>query len=178
MVLLVGDSGAGKSTLLAHLMLRGHGVLGDDVVRFATSDGVFSAVGRSVKLDGKALRDMPLIAALCAMGTVGTLLAAGCYYVSLAAVRRDWQAAPSRPWGIVLLDAAAREGTSGVRRASEGEAAVVTAGKLLGGAGLLAPDRAGATVRVLESLADAVAYRAAGREPARIAEALEREALR
>jgi hypothetical protein len=177
MVLLVGDAGAGKSTLLAHLMLRGHGVLGDDVVRFATGDGTFSAVGRSVKLDDKALRDMPLIAALCATGTVGTLLAAGCYYVSLAAIRRAWQAAPSRPWGVVLLDAAARDGESGVRRASEGEAAVLVARRLLGGAALPAPVREETTVRLLESLADAAAYRAAGRHPARIAEALEREVM-
>jgi hypothetical protein len=177
MVLLAGDAGAGKSTLLAHLLLRGHRVLGDDVVRFATRDGMFSAVGRSVKLDDKALRGMPLIAALCATGTIGTLLAAGCYYVSPAAVRRDWQADPARPWGVVLLDAASRDGANGVRRANEGEAAVLFAQRLLGGAGLPAPVRAEVTVRLLESLADVAAYRAAGRDPARIAEALEREAM-
>ncbi len=177
MVLLVGDAGAGKSTLLAHLLLRGHGVLGDDVVRFATRDGLFSAVGRSVKLDDKALRGMPLIAALCAAGTIGTLLAAGCYYVSPAAVRRDWQAEAARPWGVVLLEASSRDGASGVRRASAGEAAVRFAQRLLGGAGLPAPARAEATVRLLESLADVAAYRAVGRDPARVAEALEREAM-
>ena len=176
MVLIVGESGAGKSTLVAHLLLRGHGMLGDDVVRFATREGLFSAVGRSVKLDDKALRDMPLIASLCAAGTVGTLLAPGGYFVSPAAIRRRWQAEASRPWGVVLLDAAARGGTSGVRRASEGEAAVTVASRVLGGHGLDAPARSGAAVRLMESMAEAVAYRATGSEPARIADALEREA--
>ncbi len=176
MVLIVGEGGAGKSTLVAHLMLRGHGMLGDDVVRFATRDGRFSAVGRSVKLDDKALRDMPLIASLCAAGTVGTLLAAGCYYVSPASIRTQWQAEASRPWAVVLLDAASRDGASGVRRWSEGAAAVTVASRVLGATGLDAPARAGTTVRLMESLAEAVAYRAVGSEPARIAEALEREA--
>jgi len=178
MVLLIGDPGAGKSTLVTHLMMRGHDVLGDDVVRFATRDGRYSAVGRSFKLDDKALRGMPLVAALCAAGTLGTLLAAGCYYVSPAAIRRTWHGSAARPWAVVLLDAGARIGASGVQRSSEGEAAVVASRKLLGGAALPAPVRAGATVRLLESLEDAVAYRAVGADPARVAEALEREAMR
>ena len=177
LALIVGDPGAGKSTLLAHLMSRGHQVLGDDVVRFATADGRFSAVGRSIKLDDKALRSLPLVAALCAGGAIGTLLAAGSYYVSPAAIRRDWQAGPSRPWGVVLLDAGSRGGASGVRRSSEGVAAVSVARRVLGGTELRAPARAEVTVRLLESLTDVAAYRAEGSDPAKVAEALEREAV-
>ncbi len=178
LVLLVGGSGAGKSTLLAHLMLRGHSVLGDDVVRFATDEGRFSAVGRSVKLDDKALRSLPLVAALCAAGAIGTLLAAGCYYVSPATIRRSWQAEPARPWGVVLLDSASHTGASGVAAASEGAAAVSLARNVLGGTGLSVPAREAVTVRLLESLADAAGYRAVGGDPALVAEALEREVTR
>ena len=176
LALIVGDSGAGKSTLVAHLMQRGHRMLGDDVVRFATAEGRFSAVGRSLKLDPKSLPGLPLIAGKCAAGVVGTLLAAGCYYVSPAAIRRSWQAPAARPWAVVLLDAGRRGGPGGVERASAGEAAVYVTQKVLGDAADGAAGRKDVTVSILESLADVAAYRAIGSDPAAVAEALEREA--
>lgn len=174
LVLIVGDSGAGKSTLVAHLMVRGHRLLGDDVVRFATADRIFSAVGRSVKLDPNTLARLPLIAGKCAMGVVGTLLAAGSYYVSPAAIRRSWQAAPGRPSAVLLLDAGHRRGPGRVERSSEGEAAVYVTQKVLGGAAGGAA-RKDATVQILDGLVDVAAYRAAGNDPAAVADALERE---
>jgi hypothetical protein len=181
LVLLVGDSGAGKSTLVAHLLARGHKLLGDDLVRFAPQNRTFSAVGRSLKIDPNALRDMPLIAAECAASAVGTLLAAGCYYVSPAAIRRDWQASPGRPWAVVLLDVGAREGPAGIARSSDGEAAVYVTRKVLGrepGGEAEAVRSEEIVSRLLEGLAEAVAYRATGHDPGAIARALEQEALR
>jgi hypothetical protein len=180
LVLIVGDSGAGKSTLVAHLMLRGHRMLGDDLVCFAPNELTFSAVGRSLKLDDNSLRHMPLLASKCAVGTVGTLLAAGCYYVSPAAIRRSWQAAPGNPWAVVLLDGTQHEGPAGIARSSEGEAAVYVTQKVLGGPvpGNEAPGREDVTVRLLESLSEVAAYRASGADPAAVAAALENEALR
>jgi hypothetical protein len=180
LVLIVGDSGAGKSTLVAHLMLRGHRMLGDDLVRFAPQNGTFSAVGRSVKLDHIALKHMPLIASTCANAAVGTLLASGCYYVSPAAIRHDWLAQPRKPWAVVLLEAQARDGPTGITRSSDGEAGVYVTEKVLSrepGAEVGAV-RTEVVTRLLESLAEVAAYRAAGRDPAAIAEALEKEALR
>jgi ribose 1,5-bisphosphokinase PhnN len=179
LVLIVGDSGAGKSTLVAHLLLRGHRIIGDDVVRFAAVDGTFSAVGRSVKLDANALADMPLVASRCAHATVGTLLAAGCYYVSPAAIRRSWEAGPARAWAVVLLDATLRRGRAGLARSSEGEAAVYVTQKVLAREGAARAERPEElTVRLLESLADVAAYRAVGSDPSAVATALEREAGR
>lgn len=181
LVLLVGDSGAGKSTLVAHLLLRGHRMLGDDLVRFAPHSCTFSSVGRSVKLERNALRYMPLIAAKCTAAVVGTLLAAGCYYVSPAAIRRDWEAPPGRPWAVVLLDAGSRGEPAGLVKSSEGEAAVYVTQKVLGrepGAEVGAPRSEDVTLRLLEGLAEVTAYRAAGHDPAAVAEALEKEALR
>jgi len=180
LVLIVGDSGAGKSTLVAHLMLRGHRMLGDDLVRFAPQSCTFSAVGRSVKLDPNALENMPLIASACAASAVGTLLAAGCYYVSPAAIRHDWEAQPRKPWAVALLDAEARDGAAGISRSSEGEAGVYVTEKVLGRepGGEAEAVRTEVVTRLLESLAEVAAYRAAGRDPAAIAEALEKEALR
>lgn len=176
LVLMIGDSGSGKSTLATHLMLRGHRILGDDLVRFASLEGSFSAVGRSIKLDPNTLRDIPLVAALCASARTGTLLAAGCYYVSPAAIRRDWEAPAARPWAVVLLDAAARRGAGAVTASSEGEAAVYVTRQMIAGTALDAATREGAPERLLESLADTAAYRASGNDPAAIAMALEREA--
>jgi len=175
LVLIVGDSGAGKSTLVAHLMVRGHRLLGDDLVRFATADGLFTAVGRSVKLDANALSRLPLIAAKCAAGVVGTLLAAGCWYVSPAAIRRTWQAPAGRPRAVLLLDAASRQGPGRLERSSDGEAAVYVTQKVLTAADGAAA-RKDVTVRLLDGLADVTAYRARGGDPAAVAEALEREA--
>jgi len=178
LVLIVGESGAGKSTLVAHLLLRGHRMLGDDVVRFAPAGGAFSAVGRSLKLEANSLREMPLIATRCANGVVGTLLAAGCYYVSPAAIRRGWEAAGGRPRAVVLLDPADRAAAPGVVRTSEGEAAVYVTQKVLGEAAGGAPRQEDLTVRLLDVLADVTAYRALGGEPAAVAAALEREVAR
>jgi len=178
LALIVGDSGAGKSTLLAQLMLRGHRVLGDDVVLFTATDGLFSAVGRSVKLDANSLRAMPLIAARCAAAAVGTLLAAGSYYVSPAAIRRSWAAEAGRPWAVILLDPRDRAGAPGLVRTSEGEAAVIVTEKVLGEAAGGARRREDVTVRLLDVLADVAAYRATGSDPAAVAGALEREAER
>jgi len=178
LVLIVGDSGSGKSTLVAHLMLRGHRMLGDDVVRFAPADGAFSAVGRSVKLDANSLRQMPLIAGRCAAAVVGTVLAAGSYYVSPAAFRRSWQADAGRPWAVLLLDPRDRAGSPGVVRTSEGEAAVYVTQRVLGEAAGDAPRQEDLTVRLLDCLADVAAYRAVGGDPAAVAAALEREAAR
>jgi len=180
LVLIVGDSGAGKSTLVAHLMLRGHRMLGDDLVRFAPENRTFSAVGRSVKLDPITLTHMPLIASTCAAAAIGTLLASGCYYVSPAAIRHDWQAQPQKPWAVLLLEAEARDRPAGITRSSDGEAGVYVTEKVLGrepGVEVEAV-RTEVVTRLLESLAEVAAYRAGGRDPAAIAEALEKEALR
>jgi hypothetical protein len=180
LLLIVGDSGAGKSTLVAHLLARGHRLLGDDLVRFTPVTRSFEAVGRSVKLDDNSLRHLPLIACRCALAVVGTFLAAGCYYVSPAAIRRDWEAAPARPWAVVLLDRSTRNDRPGIVKSSEGEAAVFVAEKVLGGDGSRGTAVAGGeiTVRLLESLADVTAFRALGGDPAFVAASLEREALR
>jgi len=175
LALIVGDSGAGKSTLVAHLMQRGHRMLGDDLVRFATADARFSAVGRSLKLDPNSLSSMPLIARTCSSATVGTLLAAGCWYVSPAAIRRTWQAPAGRPRAVLLLDAASRQGPGRLERSSDGEAAVYVTQKVLTAADGAAA-RKDVTVRLLDGLADVTAYRARGGDPAAVAEALEREA--
>ena len=71
LVLLVGDSGAGKSTITAHLLARGHLVLGDDLVRFAPDAKLLSAVPRSFKLDDKSLEQLPLVSHLLATVAVG-----------------------------------------------------------------------------------------------------------
>ena len=177
LVLIVGDSGAGKSTLVAHLLARGHRLLGDDLVRFATSEGSFSAVGRSLKLDTNALSCIPLIESLCASAVVGIVLAAACYYVSPAAIRRNWQAQTGRPWAVVLLDAGTRAGAARLVRSSEGEAAVYVTQKVLGREPGRGPAGAVA-VSLLESLTDVAAFRATGHDPAAIAQALEEEAGR
>jgi hypothetical protein len=49
-------------TSAAHLLVRGHPVLGDDLVRFAPGTLRFSAVYRSLKLDDKSLYELPLLA--------------------------------------------------------------------------------------------------------------------
>jgi hypothetical protein len=178
LTLIIGDSGAGKSTLVTHLLSRGHRMLGDDVVRFATEERVFSAVGRSVKLDDNTLRGLPFVSALCATGRVGTLLAAGCYYVSPASIRGHWQAEPARPRAVVLLDATTRAEPVGLRRSSEGEAAVMVTQKVLAGSRLGPRERSRVASRLLESLVESAAYRAAGSDPGAVAEALEEEIIR
>ena len=102
-----------SSTLAAHVLVRGHPVLGDDLVRFAPGTLRSSAVYRSLKLDDKSLYELPLLAYLWAVRTVGTFLAAGCYSVSPAAIRRSWEAPEARPEVVVLLDRKAHGGQPG-----------------------------------------------------------------
>lgn len=175
LALLVGNSGAGKSTIAAHLLLRGHLVLGDDLVRFAPDHLLYSAVARSFKLDGKSLSHLPLIAYRCSTGMLGTFLAAGCYYVSPAAIRRRWEAAKGQPVAVVLLDRASQREPTCLERMSEGEAAVLVTQTMLGvGVDGSTEARGKLAVRLLESLTNVTAYRAGGADPAALALALER----
>lgn len=173
-VLLVGASGSGKSTLAAALLERGHSLWGDDLVRFAPGESVFSAFPRSLKLDNKSLSCLHLIPGLCSKATIGTFLAPDCWYVSPAAIRRSWQAPPDRPRSVVLLESDAHRGPARVERTSEGAAAVLVSQRLLGRRGS-ADEQARLTVQVLDALSDAAAYRASGGDPAAIAVALEQE---
>jgi hypothetical protein len=175
LTLLVGDSGAGKSTVAAHLLVRGHRVLGDDLVRFAPDSRLFSAVARSFKLDDNSLSQLPLVAYLCSAGAVGTLLASGCYYVSPAAIRRDWEAPAGQPVAVVFLERTAHQPPTRLEPMSEGEAAVLVTQSMMGvGAGGATATRGPLTVRLLESLSALTAYRAGGDDPAALALALER----
>ena len=79
---------------------------------------------------------------------------------------------------MILLDAARRTGEPGLERASEGEAAVSVTQQVLGEAAGGAPRQEEVMVRLLEVLADVTAYRAVGSDPAAVAAALEREAVR
>lgn len=175
LTLLVGNSGAGKSTIAAHLLVRGHPVLGDDLVRFAPEARLISAVPRSFKLDDKSLYQLPLIAYLCSTGTVGTLLASGCYYVSPAAIRRRWEAEEGQPATVVFLEGSAHRPPTRLERMSDGEAALLVAESMLGvGTGSPIEERGPLTINLLESLASATAYRAGGDDPAALSVALER----
>ncbi len=175
-VLLVGASGSGKSTLAAHLFMRGHRLWGDDLVRFATQTRSFSATPRSLKLDAKALESLLLISTLCSEASLGTLLALHTAYVSPAAFRRSWQAPDGPADVVVLLDRRAHNGPARIERISEGEAALVAARMLMGG-GTSGNEQEHAELmaRVLESMTEMRAYRAAGSPPALLADALERE---
>jgi hypothetical protein len=173
-LLLVGESGSGKSTLAAALFERGHDLWGDDLVRFAPEDGLFSVFPRSLKLDNKSMSYLRLIAGVCSNATVGTFFASGCWYVSPAAIRRGWQAPPGRPRSVVLLERREHRGPARVERTSEGAAAVVVSQRLLGRRGS-ADEQARLTVQVLDALRDVTAYRVSGGDPAAIAVALEKE---
>lgn len=178
LALVLGPAGSGKSTLVAHLLARGHRALGDDVLRFTPEDGRFSAVGRSLKLDANTLSGLPLVEQRCATAALGTFLALDCYYVSPAVIRRTWEALADRPWALVVLDAGSRDGPGRLERSSEGEAAVRLAQNVLGAAPTDEAAAGQVTVRLLESLREAVAYRALGSDPAAVARAVEREAVR
>lgn len=175
-VLLVGESGSGKSTLAAHLLARGHLAWGDDLVRFAPENGLFSASPRSWKLDANALITIDLLSFLSAEALPGTLLAQGVLYASPAAFRRNWRAPDGTPDVVVLLEKAGHQGPPCMELVSEGEAALRTAGMLIGGAVKQTEgDQADRMLRVLEALSGVKAYRARGTPPAALARALELE---
>ena len=171
--LLAGPSGSGKSTLAAHLALGGgDGSWGDDVVRFALDSGHFSAFPRSWKLDDNALKDLDLLARLTSEGAQGTLLAASVWYVSPAAIRRQWQAPAGKPDVVVVLEPGHHGDAARVERMSEGEAALRVGRALMGTGTGSGPAWSRAMVLVLEALKDVAAWRAAGGPPAALARAL------
>lgn len=171
MVLLLGAPGSGKSTIAAHLLANGHRLWGDDLVRFATPDGTFSAVPRSLKLDSKSLNDIELFRRICLRQDVGTLIAPDTYYVSPAAVRDSWEAPPERPRALVVLDAAQHTGPVRLTPVSAAQAALQATQTLLGGTAQIVDARL--ATRVLESLADVKAWRGGGAGAARLARAIE-----
>jgi len=174
LVLLVGPSGSGKSTLTALLLARGHPALGDDVLRFAPSEGVFSAVPRSLKLDANAFHLLTLETRTKALSSIGTLLAAGSHYVSPAALCPAWESKPGRPWAVVVLESAPHRGSAALERYSEGEAAVRLVQSMLGAEfGPGAEARMEASLKLLESLGEAAAFRARGTRPSALADLIE-----
>lgn len=175
MVLLLGAPGSGKSTIAAHLFAIGHRLWGDDLVRFASTRGEFSAVPRSLKLDSKSLQEIELFRRICEQEAPGTLLASDSWYVSPAAVRIAWEAPPARPRAIVLLDAAEHTGPVRLVAMSAAEAAVHATRALLGRAEAASDSKH--ALRVLESLADVKAWRGGGAGAARLARAIEELSL-
>jgi hypothetical protein len=174
LVLLVGASGSGKSMLTALFLERGHPALGDDVLRFAPPEGVFSAVPRSLKLDANAFHLLTLETRTKALSSIGTLLAAGSHYVSPAALCPAWESQPGRPWAVVVLESAPHRGSAELERYSEGEAAVRLVQSMLGAEfGPGAEARTEASLKLLESLGEAAAFRARGARPSALADLIE-----
>jgi hypothetical protein len=177
LVLLIGPSGSGKSTLTALLLVRGNRMLGDDVLRFSSQNGMFSSVPRSIKLDDKTLSNMALQHFVSPPSGWGMFLAAGTTYVSPVALCTEWESGPGRPWAVVVLEDAPHSGPAGLERRGEGEAAVRLIQSVLGAAhrsvGGAGPE---GQLRLLESLRDAVAYQARGGDPTALADLIEREA--
>jgi hypothetical protein len=174
LVLLVGASGSGKSTLTALFLERGHPALGDDVLRFAPSEGAFSAVPRSLKLDANAFHLLTLETRTKALSSIGTLLAAGSHYVSPAALCPAWESQPGRPWAVVVLESAPHSGSAALERYSEGEAAVRLVQSMLGAEfGPGAETRIEASLKLLESLGEAAAFHARGARPSALADLIE-----
>jgi len=139
---------------------------GDDVVRFALGTGLFSSFPRSWKLDDKALTDLDLVRLLTIDGARGTLLASSSWYVSPAAIRRQWQAPPGRPDIVVVLEQLHHQDEARVVKMSEGEAALRVGRALMGAGTGRGPAWRDVMARVLEALQDVVAWRAAGGPPA------------
>ena len=77
--------------------------LGDDVLRFAPAAGLFEAVPRALKLDNKTLDLLDLRSKRRVLSSPGTVRASDIVYISPAAFHEDWQAAPGRPWAVVVL---------------------------------------------------------------------------
>lgn len=171
MALLIGASGSGKSTLCARLLADGHRVWGDDLVRFAPQAMSYSAVPRSFKLDDNSISNIGLISDACAASVPGTFLAPGSWYVSPAAVRRDWEAPGGSPAVVVLLGREFHEGPARIEPMSTGAAAIEVVEALIGGhrpAG-----RADLADRVLASLRNTMGFRARGADPTGIARVLQ-----
>jgi len=178
LVLLVGGPGSGKSTLTALLLRRGHPMLGDDVVRFAAGDLSFHAVPRSLKLDPDALAAMGMGDVTSQGPETGTFLAAGALYTSPAVLLAAWDAGRGRAWGVVLLGDAPHAGPASLERHGEGGAAVRLLQSVLGTAHLEpAGTRVDPRLRLLESLREAVAWRAGGGDPVRLADLIVEAAL-
>jgi len=168
LVLLIGGSGSGKSTLTALLLAMGNQALGDDVLRFAPSLRSFEALGRSLKLDDKALQMLDLQIVDRIWSSSGTFLAPGSLYVSPVALCERWESPSGRPWGMVILEDAPHVGPTGLDQRSAAESAVRVVQSLLGATG--EPEtRALASVALLESLQHAVAFQARGADPAGLA---------
>lgn len=168
LVLLVGGSGSGKSTLTALLLAMGHTALGDDVLRFAPSVGAFAAVGRSFKLDDKALTLLDLGLVDKILSSSGTFLASSSLYVSPVAFCEGWMSPPAKPWAMVILEDAPHAGPAGLDRRSAAESAIRVVQSLLGVAGAQ-ESRAVAAMALLDSLQHAVAFQAHGADPAGLA---------
>jgi len=171
-ILIVGGSGAGKSTLVAHLAALGGPFWGDDVVRFAISDGQFGAFPRSWKLDYKTLHDIDLVDMGREDAVEGMVLAEEVVYVSPAAIRQDWAGAAGRPDAVVVLDASSHGRTATAERMSEGEAAVRVSTALLSAQAGQGPAWSAFMTRVLEALREVVAWRAGGSPPEALARAV------
>jgi hypothetical protein len=171
-VLIVGAPGSGKSTLAAHLAARGGCFWGDDVVRFALESEQFSAFPRSWKLDDKTLTELGLSRPPTSRTAGGTLLAAGCWYVSPAVIRDDWADGPGRPDAVVLLDRSTHGLPVSVERMSDGEAAVRVGTALLSAGAGHGPAWSAFMERVLGALREVTAWRAEGSPPGALARAV------
>jgi len=171
LVLLVGPSGSGKSTLTALLLERGYAALGDDVLRFAPLNPSYHAVPRSLKLDRNTFAMLGLDTRNLAMKSRGTFFADSVHYLSPLALNRAWEADPGLPWGVVVLGEGLRDGPARLERSSEGQAAVRVVQSLMGARyGMGAEATADAGLRLLESVANAQAFRAEGSGAAELAE--------
>lgn len=171
LVLLVGPSGTGKSTLTALLLDGGCAALGDDVLRFAPHLVGYHSVPRSLKLDRNTLALLSLATRQKVRESLGTFLAHSLTYVSPLALNAEWESAPGLPWGVVVLGEGPRRGPARLERYSEGQAAVRLVQSLLGARYGMGPETmATAGLRLLESVANAQAFRAEGAGAAELAE--------
>jgi hypothetical protein len=171
-LLVIGGPGSGKSTLAAYLGMLGGRSWGDDIVRFTLGTEQFSAFPRSWKVDDNTLRSLELSNAVRSGLADGMLLASGTWYVSPAALRRDWADEPGRPDAVVILDRASHGRPAGLERMSDGEAAVRVGTALLSAGAGHGPVWSAFMDRILEALRDVTAWRASGGPPAALAHAV------